>query len=145
MWSGRRNETWVQAVVLSLGVLFARYGCSAMPRTAWPSQPQYRIGSPPKINIEKLSYKPQPTRVLVVNSSPTSVSPGAVGRTRVNLNKMGDKEVCRQVLPWRVSYVGATMSFASWPLALWRRGWEQWSPLEAQVCSTLPRIASDTG
>lgn len=46
----------------------------------------------------------------------------------MNLNKMGDKEVCRQVLPWQVSYVGATMSFASWPLALWRRGWEQWSP-----------------
>lgn len=40
---------------------------------------------------------------------------------------MRDKEVYEQALPWQVSYVGATnLSFAGWPLALWKRSWEQW-------------------
>lgn len=59
----------------------------------------------------------------------------------MNLNKMGDKEVCGQVLPWQVSDVGATnLSFADWSCE-----GEAGNSGPSMHRSVVPRIASDTG
>lgn len=83
---GEENETWFQAVVLSLSrgafCPFRIFDNAWSHLVVTATVQNWEPPPPKKINIEEPSYKLQPTRVLLVNSFPYLSFSGGCGKNQ---------------------------------------------------------------